>query len=60
MSLMNVVGAGYLRVPQPRKYGLRPSVMMEDDPDGAEVYQTSFIHQVHCLVGCLVCYSFQC
>jgi hypothetical protein len=45
-----IVGAGYIRVPHPREYGLAPSVVMEDDVDAAEVYQASFIHQVHCLV----------
>ncbi|KAE9364268.1 hypothetical protein N431DRAFT_473864 [Stipitochalara longipes BDJ] len=43
------LGAGYLRVPNPRQYELPPSYPLNDTKEHSEVYQASVIHQLHCL-----------
>ncbi|KAH8807288.1 hypothetical protein F5884DRAFT_880186 [Xylogone sp. PMI_703] len=43
-------GAGYVRVPYPRQYGLNPSVPYGiNDSEEAEIFQASVVHQLHCL-----------
>ena len=43
------VGAGYMRVPNPRIYDMPPS--RPGDEEGTEIYATSISHQLHCLAG---------
>ncbi|MCJ1301985.1 hypothetical protein MMC08_004786, partial [Hypocenomyce scalaris] len=44
------IGAGYIRVPNPRQFNLPPSEALEDDGSGyAEMYQASVVHQLHCM-----------
>jgi pyridoxal biosynthesis lyase PdxS len=46
-----VVGSGFLRVPNPRKYATPRSKKVENDTEEAEIYSVSMTHQLHCLVG---------
>ncbi|KEQ90518.1 hypothetical protein AUEXF2481DRAFT_9415 [Aureobasidium subglaciale EXF-2481] len=44
------IGAGYVRVPNPRQYRLPASQVVKDNGTGyAEMYQASVIHQLHCM-----------
>jgi hypothetical protein len=43
------VGAGFVRVPHPRKYAMPRSKKIENDPEDAELYSVSMTHQLHCL-----------
>ncbi|KAL2062558.1 hypothetical protein VTL71DRAFT_6824 [Oculimacula yallundae] len=44
------IGAGYVRVPNPRQFNLPPSEVLEDNGPGyAELYQASVVHQLHCM-----------
>ncbi|PMD13117.1 hypothetical protein NA56DRAFT_445369 [Hyaloscypha hepaticicola] len=43
------IGSGYLRVPNPRRYGLAPSKIIKNDTEGSEIFQASVIHQLHCV-----------
>ncbi|KAJ4421056.1 hypothetical protein N0V82_003960 [Gnomoniopsis sp. IMI 355080] len=43
------IGSGFVRVPYPRKYDMPASKAIEDDPDEAEIYSLSVLHQLHCL-----------
>lgn len=44
------VGSGFVRVPHPRRFDMPASKTIEDDPDEAEIYSLSALHQLHCLV----------
>ena len=46
----SAVGAGYLRVPNPKQYDLAPSWPIANDTEKSEIYQASVIHQLHCMV----------
>lgn len=39
-----------MRVPHPRRYDMPASKAIEDDPEEAEIYSLSALHQLHCLV----------
>jgi len=43
------LGAGYIRIPSPRRFDMPSSLPIEDDPENAEVYAVSVAHQLHCL-----------
>jgi hypothetical protein len=44
-----IVGAGFIRVPYPRKLSLPPSEPIPNDTEEGEVYSLSVAHQLHCL-----------
>lgn len=46
-----IVGAGFVRVPYPRKYDMPPSKNLEGDDEHSEIYSMSITHQLHCLVS---------
>jgi len=46
---MMPIGAGFVRVPNPRQYDMPASKPMLDDPEDAEIYSISMTHQLHCL-----------
>ncbi|KAF3768853.1 hypothetical protein M406DRAFT_327269 [Cryphonectria parasitica EP155] len=43
------VGSGFVRVPHPRQYDMPASKAIEGDPEDAEIYSVSALHQLHCL-----------
>ncbi|OJJ69566.1 hypothetical protein ASPBRDRAFT_281622 [Aspergillus brasiliensis CBS 101740] len=43
------LGEGYLRIPHPRRFDIPPSSPILNDPDAAELYMVSSVHQLHCL-----------
>lgn len=43
------IGSGFVRVPNPRRYDMPESKAIEDDPEEAEIYSVSVLHQLHCL-----------
>ncbi|KAK7708892.1 hypothetical protein SLS64_006372 [Diaporthe eres] len=43
------IGSGFVRVPHPRRFDMPASKTIEDDPDEAEIYSLSALHQLHCL-----------
>ncbi|CEJ91358.1 hypothetical protein VHEMI07076 [[Torrubiella] hemipterigena] len=43
------IGEGYVPIPYPRNYNLPESAPFVGNPDKAEVYATSSVHQLHCL-----------
>lgn len=45
------VGAGYVRVPNPRQYALPQSESVQTDGTYTEMFQASVVHQLHCMVG---------
>jgi len=54
---LSTVGDGYIKVSEPRRYELQPSVHLHDwdpriksDDPTAEVYSVAVAHQLHCLV----------
>ncbi|KAK3348677.1 hypothetical protein B0T25DRAFT_457724, partial [Lasiosphaeria hispida] len=47
-SLMPI-GAGFVRVPHPRRVGLPPSEPIPNDTEQGEMYSLSVTHQLHCL-----------
>lgn len=47
----NAVGSGFVRVPYPRRFDMPTSKTIEDDPEDAEIYSLSALHQLHCLVS---------
>lgn len=47
---LDVEGSGFVRVPNPRQYDMPASKPIENDPDSAEIYSLSALHQIHCLV----------
>ena len=54
LELLNItdtllVGAGFIRVPYPRQFGLPPSEPIPNDREEGEVYSLSITHQLHCL-----------
>jgi hypothetical protein len=49
LTEMFEVGAGFVRVPHPRKYAMPRSKKIENDPEDAELYSVSMTHQLHCL-----------
>ncbi|KAK4448437.1 hypothetical protein QBC34DRAFT_407430 [Podospora aff. communis PSN243] len=46
---MMPVGAGFIRVPHPRQFGLPPSQPIANHTEEAELYSLSVTHQLHCL-----------
>lgn len=46
----NQVGSGFVRVPYPRRFDMPASKPIDDDPEKAEIYSLSALHQLHCLV----------
>ncbi|PBP19029.1 hypothetical protein BUE80_DR010087 [Diplocarpon rosae] len=42
-------GAGFVRVPYPRRFDMPPSKSIENDPEDGEIYSLSITHQLHCL-----------
>ncbi|KAH8884196.1 hypothetical protein GQ53DRAFT_846499 [Thozetella sp. PMI_491] len=43
------VGAGFVRVPYPRRFNMPASEPIEDDNEEGELYSLSVTHQLHCL-----------
>ncbi|KAK2600542.1 hypothetical protein N8I77_010069 [Diaporthe amygdali] len=43
------LGSGFVRVPYPRRFDMPASKAIEDDPEEAEIYSLSALHQLHCL-----------
>ncbi|POS81183.1 hypothetical protein DHEL01_v200394 [Diaporthe helianthi] len=43
------IGSGFVRVPFPRRFDMPASKAIEDDPEEAEIYSLSALHQLHCL-----------
>ncbi|EGX95202.1 hypothetical protein CCM_03474 [Cordyceps militaris CM01] len=43
------VGGGFVPIPWPRNYALPESAPLEGNPEQAELYATSSVHQLHCL-----------
>ncbi|KAL2071628.1 hypothetical protein VTL71DRAFT_12863 [Oculimacula yallundae] len=48
-SNMMPIGAGFVRVPYPRRFDMPESKSIEDDSEEGEVYSLSITHQLHCL-----------
>ncbi|CZT05096.1 uncharacterized protein RAG0_11329 [Rhynchosporium agropyri] len=46
---MMPIGAGFVRVPHPRRFDMPESKSIEGDPEEGEVYSLSITHQLHCL-----------
>ncbi|KAH8820924.1 hypothetical protein F5884DRAFT_66995 [Xylogone sp. PMI_703] len=46
---MMPIGAGFVRVPNPRQYDMPQSKPLLGDSEDAEIYSVSMTHQLHCL-----------
>jgi hypothetical protein len=49
--ILNIVGAGFIRVPNPRRFDMPASEPIDIDDENAETYSLSITHQLHCLVS---------
>lgn len=49
--ILETVGAGFIRVPNPRRFDMPASEPIALDDEEAETYSLSITHQLHCLVS---------